>query len=287
MRGRSPAFVIAVVASLATVPVARAADCPQAEISSAASGLQDARNALISLPLAGDPNPALSPQTQSAIAEMKAKLAGFILAYMRCQPENADIDGIEVDLSRLGWARPFDAGRTDGNGNALAPADAPGWHLAFDTKPLGQGLIGIAAAFAIPCGRDTVLMIFGHSDEGWREIIRVAAPPYRDVRRAYGALDYAISPPDADGDWFLVEEHLPAMCSPANAGLSYSVLRPGPSALRPRVLLSGHDSLSSGEDDLGGLAVVADQFEIRLSENVRRFSVIGQTVTPEKNPAPR
>ena len=297
MRGWNSIFVLAAVAVFATAPIARAANCPQAEISSAASDLQDARNALMSLPVGKEGDTAISRQMQTGIAEMKTHLASFILAYMRCQSDNADTDGVEVDLSRLGWARSLEPGRAYRKDELPPLSDAPGWALTFNTRSLGQGLLGVSATFGIPCGSDTMLLIFQHGDNGWREIMRVASPPYRDIGQAYQAFDYALSQPDDAGDWFLVEKHLPAACESFNASIYYSVMRPGPSALKPRLLFSGHDGIYWGDEDMGRLAAGTDSFELRfhdydasgdaLQEYVRRFSVMGQAVTPMKNPPPQ
>jgi len=291
VRGPITLTIFVAFAFLATASATRAANCPQAEISSAASDLQDTRNALMTLPSAKDT--ALSRPMQSAIVQMKTQLATFILAYMRCQPENADVDGIEVDLSRLGWARELEPGRVDRNDELPPLANAPGWALSFETRALGQGLLGVSASFAIPCGRDTLLMIFEHDDRGWREIMRVASPPYRDASQSYQAFDYALSQPDDDGDWFLVEKHLPTTCVSTMSGIGYSVLRPTDNPLKPKVLFTGQDFLSWSEEDFGRVSAGTQSFELRfhafdsqsnLVEVVRRFSVIGQTVTPLKNP---
>ena len=154
MRGWNTIFVLTVVAVFATVSVARAANCPQAEISSAASDLQDARNALMSLPT--------DKPADAALSEMEMRVSAFVLAYMRCQPESADIEGIELDLARLGWASTAGTGGTVSTNN-------PGWQLTFKAESFGQGLIGITATYSIPNGTDTVSMLFRHGDDGWTE----------------------------------------------------------------------------------------------------------------------
>ncbi len=91
---------------------------------------------------------------------METRLADFVRAYMRCQPESADVEGIEVDLARLGWA----SAAADG-----APSTAPGRRLTFKAEYFGQGQIGITATFSIPSGVDVVSLTFRHGDEGWAE----------------------------------------------------------------------------------------------------------------------
>jgi hypothetical protein len=259
--------ILAIVALLAAAPAARAANCPQAELGAAASAVQDARNGLLGLPPSAEPT--LSRAAASAIANMKTRLAAFVLAYMHCQPENADVEGIEIDLSRLGWAQE------------QAPARGPLFSgtLVFETRVPAQGMIGITARFGIRCGSDTMLMLFEHSDAGWTESLRVAAPAYRDIAHAYQDFDYAVAPPDNDGAWFLVETHGAARCGPAPAGLSYSVLRPTRDAIRPKVLFAGHDAALGADTtlDLG-----SDYFALAAPGDApRRFSVAGQTVAPQ------
>ncbi len=98
----------------------------------------------------------------AALAEMDVRVSAFVLAYMRCQPETADIEGIEVDLARLGWASAA------GTGGSFSSAN-PGWQLTFKVESFGQGLVGVTATYSIPNGTDTVSMIFRHGDDGWAE----------------------------------------------------------------------------------------------------------------------
>lgn len=154
MRKRLSIVLLVLVAALATAPFAHAANCPQGNLSRTATDLLDARNALMTLP-PGKP-------AGDAVDEMQARLPAFILAYMRCQPENADVEGIEIDLSRLGWARsPTE--------DTPAQTATPGWQLTFDARSLGQGLISVSASFTIPSGIDTLAMTFQHRDDGWAE----------------------------------------------------------------------------------------------------------------------
>jgi len=157
VRGWSSSFAFVLVALLATAPGARAANCRHAAISEAASALQDARNALMA--------PSADQPADGALTEMEMRVPAFVIAYMRCQPETADIEGIEVDLARLGWASTAGGSSTGASAN-------PGWQLTFKAESFGQGLIGVAATYSIPNGTDTVSMIFRHGDDGWAETAR-------------------------------------------------------------------------------------------------------------------
>jgi hypothetical protein len=258
---------LSIVVVFAAAQVARAANCPQTELSAAASQVQDARNALLGLPPPAEP--LLTKKASSAIADMKLRLAAFVLAYMHCQPENADVDGIGIDLARLGWAQQ------------TAPRRGPLFSgaLTFEARAPQQGMIGVVARFGIGCGSDSMLMLFEHTDEGWTETLRVAAGPYRDSAHAYQDLDYAVAPPGDDGSWFLVEKHRGASCAAGAAGLNYSVLRPTHDATKPKPLYAGHNA-GLGTDaqfDIG-----SDFFALMApNDAAHRFAVVGQTVTPQ------
>ena len=154
MRGWSSTIAFVLVAMLATATATHAAICRHAAISGAASDLQDARNALMVLPA--------DKPSDAALAEMEMRISAFVLAYMRCQPETADIEGVEVDLARLGWA-------STAGGNGTVASANPGWQLTFSAESFGQGLIGVTATYSIPNGIDTVSMVFRHGDDGWAE----------------------------------------------------------------------------------------------------------------------
>jgi hypothetical protein len=260
--------LLSIVVLLGAASAAQAANCPQTELSSAASQVQDARNALLGLPPPAEP--LLAKKSAAAISDMKLKLAAFVLAYMHCQPENADVDGIGVDLTRLGWAQEAPPAR----GALFSGA------LAFEARSPQPGMIAVTARFGIGCGSDTMLLLFEHADAGWTETLQVASPAYRDMAQAYQDLDYAVAPPDSDGSWYLVEKHRPASCAPARAqGISYSVLRPSRDPAKPKLLYAGHDAGLGADTQIDA---AADSFALTASGDApHRFAVAGQTVTPQ------
>jgi hypothetical protein len=253
------------VSALLLMPSVAAASCDQTAIHTTSAQLQDARSDLANLPAPADGR-ALGKRAATAIAEMKARLAAFSLAYMQCQPVDIDAPGIEADLSRLGWS-------------SNDPA-RPRLALSFAARALAQGLIGIAARFGAPCGEDTQLMVFDARGGEWREVLRVGGKA-----QAFSAFDYAIALSEDDGSWMLVEKHLPAACVSPNAAIAYSVLRPTANPLAPRILFTRTES--RGGDDTGRLTLSPHYFELRFHsdsmnrhEIVRRYVILGDRVQP-------
>ncbi|HEY0107056.1 MAG TPA: hypothetical protein VGB91_13305 [Rhizomicrobium sp.] len=276
----------AALAAALTAGAAQAASCSPSRIAGSATALQDSRFALSQLPPHDGTATAIPLETGNAIADIKTRLAAFITAYMSCQRTNADPDGIQIDLSRLGWARAPDAAPPSSSGAGPFKPDPT---LTFEARPVASRMLGIVARFGVPCGSDALLMLFSASEDTWAETMRVGAVPYGDLSHGHEAFDYAVSPPDDAGHWFLVEKHLPVTCLPFNAAIAYSVLRAGPVAARPRLLFSGHDAMFSGDGDTGRVSAESDGFEVRfhdhgdaadIREIVRRYSVAGNTVRP-------
>jgi hypothetical protein len=265
---------------------APAATCSPSEIAASATALQDSRFALSLLPPHQGATTAITLKTGSAIAQIKTSLAAFITAYMNCQHANADAQGIQVDLSRLGWAR---------TANADTPSPAPSGVvgpepiLTFEVRSFPGGLLGVTATFGIPCGNDTLLMLFRSRENVWAELMSIQSGHYHDLARAYRAFDYALSPLGDDGGWFLVEKHQPVSCGSPTGTLEYTVLQPGPWPLHPVVLFNGRDGIAVGGD--ADLDADADGFRLRLraadgtaTGDVRRFTVSGGTVRPDRQP---
>jgi hypothetical protein len=261
------------VSALLLMPSVAAASCDQAAIHTSSAQLQDARSELDNLPpltpLATDS--VLGKRAVDAIAEVKARLAAFTIAYMRCQPTSIDAHGIDIDLSRLGWAS----------------ANLDHLYLAFATRALAQGLIGIKAEFAVPCGADTQLMIFDARDGSWQEAMRVASRVNRGVWQARTAFDYDIVLSEDDGSWMLVEKHLPVTCSSVDTTITYSVLRPTANPQAPRTLFTRREPIYWGFEDFGRLTVAPHYFELRFHDDsvgwpevVRRYMILHDTVQP-------
>jgi len=268
---------------------ARAGTCSPSRIAQSATALQDARFALSQQPSHTGSDTAIPDETGHAIADVKSRLVDFITAYMNCQRTTSDPSGMQVDLSRLGWARDAEPPPA---GADTAKADPT---LHFEVRPFAGGLLGITAAFGVPCGADTLLMLFAEREDGWSEIMRIQSPPYRDLAHAFDAFDYDISPLDDSGHWFLIEKHLPATCVSVNTVIMYSVARPSLLPSKPRIVFTGHDPIFWGDQDFGRLSVNADGFTVRFHDHgdnadiveiVRRFSVAGNIVQPVRHPAP-
>lgn len=259
--------------------------CSEAAIQRAAADVAQERRVMLTLPAAAS-DPAISGAAIQAITEIKNRLSQVVQAYMACAPVASipDPERIKKDLSEL--AHAFSKGASYKG----QPEDSGkfGFELRFSVRVSGDagGLVSIAPSFSLPCGTDTLLLIFARERDSWRQVIRWQSPPYRELSGAAGDLLYGISAPDSSKAWYVLVTYIEPWCSSTWSVLHYEVLRPAADDSKQKVLLREFDEIWWGGDNLPTLAVKPAAFELRFEGSsidqdvqgrvvVRRFEVVG------------
>lgn len=270
---------------------AQAAGCAEPEIARAAGQVDLARKALIALPIGDGGETKVSPNVQRAIRIMKTRLAAFIDADMHCSSLNRDADAIQRDLSERAHAFVME-NRVYKNDEPL-PKDFGhyGFELDFRVKRWTDkpNRVGIVADFGIECGWDAILQIFSAESDRWHEVLRWQSKPYKTVGGAFGSFDYAVSPADAVGKWYVLAKTIAPWCSSAWSSISFAALRPVPGRLNPRIIHQQDDPIWWGGDDEGQLIAGRSEFEIRFHAQsidvgvhnrvwIRHFQIAGDAV---------
>jgi len=221
---------------------------------------------------------------------MKISLEEFMVAYMRCTAIDAEPAKIEKELSARSHAFALE-NRAYGVNELPKEANNYGYQLKFEVRkgPTGSRLIGITATFQIECGMDSVLALFAPENNSWRRVLQWTSKPYKTVAGAFWAFDYGVSPPDESGQWYVVTKSIAPWCSSTWSTILYSVLRPVPDSVKPKVSFAGSDFMWWGSDDEGRLVVEVNKFDLRFHAAsidggvhnrvwIRDFSVSGDTV---------
>ena len=301
------AFAIGFTLALALACIATNANaaCSQTEVTRTSTALETARQTLLALPIGDGTDTNVPRSAQTAITAMKDALDHFVVAYMQCFPSGKpDPAKLQTEISAKAHAttapstnpapdkpapdkpapdKPADAPANPNNTadappapNPAAAAAAPnanvgkyGRDLAFEIKTSGDArrLIGIQAKFSIECGADSEFWIFAPEGRSWREVIRWQGVPYNTLAGAYDAFDYAISPPDDTGNWFVITKNVMPWCSSTWSEIRYALLRPNDASPHPKALLARKDSIFWGGDDLGSVHAEKDSFEVRFHSN--------------------
>lgn len=272
---------------LAGQAAAQSPACAGDVVKQSGAAVDVARKALQAVPEDHAAETIVSPLAQGLIAALKDRLAEFMATYMACATTGIDVATIKRELEALSHAP--DSERRAGAANKTPPE--PWWYggdLAFEARLLHDAvpLIGVTAKFAIECGNDALLAIYTRKDDRWVETLRHHSAPYDDVRGAFTAFDYAVSPPDESGRWYAVVKHIPAWCTSTWRSIRYSVLLPAEASVRPRIVFTGKDDIWFGNDDFGVLKLRVSEFELTFHSWsidmgvhnrvwVRRFSIDG------------
>lgn len=98
-------------------------------------------------------------------------------------------------------------------------------------------LLVAMVTFWVMCGRDTSFYLFQKEKTEWRLVAVDETNNYDDIGDAHGMFQYAISPLDEQGQFFVITANLNCWCSSNWHGLRYQVFRVGKNPYRPIVLL--------------------------------------------------
>ncbi|HEV7921474.1 MAG TPA: hypothetical protein VGR02_11870 [Thermoanaerobaculia bacterium] len=150
-------------------------------------------------------------------------------------------------------------------------------------------LVAVTTLIDIPCGSDTSLYLFRLESDGWRLILARESNGYRRIAGALDMFQYAVSPSDANGDFFVVTANVNPWCSSNWQMLRFDVRRIGADAYSSRVLVSGNESIYLDADDYELKAGVDDvrlqwrswqslDLGLHNRAHVRHFSICGDRV---------
>jgi hypothetical protein len=237
--------------------------CSTPGLKSAAEKIEAARKTLLLLPLEGTN---VSPYAQRSIASMKQALTAFIRSYMECVSPDPNPAEIERNLLQLvhgiEWKTP--EGVVDGD---KIPPDFEkyGFELYFRVRVTDTPrLVSITADFSIECGDDTVLLIFSPEGNSWKESLHWQTEPYKTVAGGTMAFNYAISPPDDAGRWYVVVHTISPWCSSTWSDIRYAAFRPTADPLNPQMLLTNSAFMWWGNEDYGKAVADRDEFDLRF-----------------------
>ncbi|HEX8238609.1 MAG TPA: hypothetical protein VF574_02590 [Allosphingosinicella sp.] len=261
-------------------PAAEGAACTRAAVGAAAIGLRSARAGLIAVP-PGEDDTLVDPAAGSRIEETKDRLRDFVRAMMDCAPTS-------VEPSTLAAAMAQRAGTDDPE---PGPADRHGDRIAYEVSRLEAhpDMLAVVATLGIRCGSDSMLMLYGRDGRRWRELMVRRSEPYRKVSGGWGDLRFAVSPPDAQGKWFVATVSTTPWCTSAWQRMPYELARPGPAPDRPKILFRGENGVYLGNEADMLLKAEPGAFEIRndgasidtgilVRRHVRRYEVSGDSV---------
>jgi hypothetical protein len=185
---------------------------------------------------------------------VKDRIQGVVRLAMHCSPARTTPVAIKKMLTARGGA--YTPPRQPGN--------LPGNELGYEAKPVPgrPGWIAVVPTLAIQCGTDSMVMIFTPRRQGWSEMISRRSAPYRSIDQGWMGLEYAVSPPDARGRWYLAIASTTPWCQSMWQGLRYDLSRPGPGGGAAHIFYSKRVDTYLG-DETAKMHAASGSFEIR------------------------
>ncbi len=108
--------------------------------------------------------------------------------------------------------------------------------------PEHHDLLAALVTLDVPCAIDRSLYVFERGETSWSPVLTLDSGPYGSVFAAW-ELQYAISPPDVSGHWFVAAVAVHPWCSSTIGDKTFEIVRPGPDPASPDVLLRIRDSV--------------------------------------------
>src|SRR5260370_34794570 len=124
-------------------------------------------------------------------------------------------------------------------------------------------LVAVVTNLTIPCGSDASLNLYRRGGTTWQLILVAESNGYADISGPQGSFQFAISPPDGEGNWFVVAADVNPWCSSNWQQLRSKSLRPGEDFNQSQVLLDEHTTIFLGVDQPYRLTVNPRGFESR------------------------
>lgn len=257
---------LGVALALAAQAAVAAETCSPEALREVAAKLAAPRAVLQKALAAHDPDPELAPPLRQAISRLKPAVAELVDAHLRCLPagQAPDLPALAATLHAAANGDEEDNSSGSGDGNVDAAGDNMRT-LRFEPAFIAEaGWLAVVAGTGIPCGSDAQLLLYAPRDGLWQRLLRWASADYARIDGAWEALQYRVSPRDAQGRRFVAVSHIRPWCSSTWSSIDYSVLRPAAHSDKPELLLQGSDSLWWGGEDFGRLSVDARHFELRF-----------------------
>ncbi len=241
----------------------------------------------------GNPSGDVPPSAQKLLPQLKAALREIIgrtiNEHYSSSPEILH-DSILSDLKKAGIEA---LSRVQREGYYTADGDDFGYlsDVTVRQPERHPDLVAVVTNLTIPCGSDASLNLYRRTGGAWQLILVAESNGYANISGAQGSFQFTISPPDNEGNWFVVAADVNPWCSSNWQQLRYKVLRPGEDFNHSQVLLDEHTTIYLGVDQPYRLTVNPGGFEIRnvasqglddsimTRVHVQKYEVNGDRVT--------
>jgi len=167
--------------------------------------------------------------------------------------------------------------------------------IRFEAKPgYDPGILVVSTQLWVTCGStdpDTAIYVFQGNAREWKLVLATDTDFDSLGEHQQNGLQYELSPPDAQGSWYLAVAQAPPACgpSPMPASLRYKILRAGRSPDEPHILLDRREPSNQKFQPPFRLEVHDDWFAVTKGKerrldgepgiSIARYQVLGDEIT--------
>ena len=199
-------------------------------------------------------DPGVPPAAQALIVKLKHQLRDFIQetlnsrAYEDDGPHRLDTM-LNDELEKAGVQLTRDT-------EEIYDGKIPEYYSYGDiyefkvSRPAGhRDLVAVTTTLGVCCGVDTSLYLFQYEGQKWNLVLAYESSEYDEIDGAHAILQYAVSPPEKNGDFFVAVANVNPWCTSNWQTLRYVVLKPVIGSNEPKVILSKTNTIYLGVAD--------------------------------------
>lgn len=242
---KGPAFITALMLPFMLTGMARAQQtCTPDQLQAASQHLLAHQKHLLAVHVQ-PMDETVSPDTAALIAAFKNALSAAVQNWMACRvPSTESAPSLQRHLARwLDANLPPTSSPPQNPANPQTTSGIYGANLRISVHQLRDRprFLAIQAVFSIPCGTDSVLMLYERKNHRWQRVLLWQSGSYQQISGAFGDFfDYVLIPPSITGDWDVAVAHGTPWCTSRFSGFRVDLLHISEDGRPPRLLF--HES---------------------------------------------
>lgn len=272
-----PAFCALCLAVAALFPAARAQSCSGDEIQKSANEAKSVRERLLATKMEEFPSMLVFPATQKEILAFKNALANTVTAYLRCKVEPAvNLKTMETELLSA-WVNQPEPGRTPPEDNDTDGRYGRDLEITANHPGTEPQLLAVTITFGIPCGEDSMLLIYEHQAGKWQQAVRWQSQDYSQISDSFGDFfQFVVLPTNQPGQWVVATAHGTSWCSSRWSAFALDLVQPKRDGSPQRTLEHIEDGYVRFEKEVI-FKYRPDGFEFRVEKGMRDMDIMTRT----------
>jgi hypothetical protein len=212
------------------------------------------------------------------LTTLKHQLRDFIANRLRFQKRQVSTQKLQartiVDLSELDLIVDEEGSFYDPNKFEKGYDYGDIYSITVTRPRFDFDVIAVTTTVGICCGEDTSLYLLRYESEEWKLWLADEKNDYDSIIDGRNFFQFGLSWPDQNEEYFVVTASVNPWCTSNWQSITYRVLRPGPEAYEPQVLLNRSQMIYLGEDPPYRLEVDDSAFMLKFRGQKYEDSII-------------